>query len=203
MKAINLFNNWASSGKDDGMVINHTPSVNHMFSLIPNTILSKNFAFLDIGCGNGWVVRRISKINQCVLSVGIDGAKKMIEKAILKDKKSEYLQLDINDLKNYQKKFDIIFSMEVFYYLKNPQETMKYVFSHLLKKGGCFVIGIDHYLENTKSLAWKNDLNVDMCTYSISEWKKILKKTGFSNTNISQFGEKKDWKGTLILYGQK
>ncbi len=203
MKAIDLFNNWAMIGKDDGMVLNHTPSVDFMLNLIPNSILNKDFSFLDIGCGNGWVVRKISKINTCVFSAGLDGAEKMIQKAILKDKKSDYSKIDINRLENYDKRFDVVFSMEVFYYLQNPEKTIKHVFENLLNKDGFFIIGIDHYLENKPSLSWKNDLNVDMCTYSIQQWKSIFKKSGFKNVKTFQFGKKNDWQGTLILYGEK
>ena len=64
-------------------------------------------------------------------------------------------------------------------------------------------MGIDHYLENTESLKWPIDLNVHMLTYSILEWKQIFKNAGFSNINISQFGQKKDWSGTLVIYGEK
>ena len=39
--------------------------------------------FLDIGCGNGWLVNKVSKLKNCSKSVGVDGAKKMIEKAII------------------------------------------------------------------------------------------------------------------------
>ena len=203
MDSINLFNEWATLGKDEGMAINHSPSVEYMLSLIPHEILLNSFSFLDIGCGNGWVVHKMSQMNNCECSIGIDGAKNMIQKAILKDKKSKYLQLDINNLTNFHEKCDIVFSMEVFYYLINPETTLEYTFKYLLKQGGCCIIGVDHYSENTASLKWKNDLNVDMCTYSISEWKAILEKVGFDNIRISQFGRKKDWEGTLVLYGEK
>ena len=34
MKAIDLFNNWAIIGKDDGMILNHTPSVDFMLNFM-------------------------------------------------------------------------------------------------------------------------------------------------------------------------
>ena len=101
---------------------------------------------------------------------------------ILNDKKSisingnfesTYIKLDLNNLKSYNVKFDILFSMEVIYYLNNPYQTISYIFSHLLKSGGCCVIGLDHYFENSSSLSWPNKLDVVMSTYSISKWKKI------------------------------
>ena len=64
-KAIKTFNEWAYVGKDLGMEKNHLPSVSKMLDLIPNHILSKNFSFIDIGCGNGWVVRKIRSKENC------------------------------------------------------------------------------------------------------------------------------------------
>ena len=188
MKAINLFNHWVDLGKDEGMEVNHTPSVNHMLHLIPSNILDSQFSFLDIGCGNGWVVKKMSSFKNCIRSVGVDGAEKMIKKAILKDEKSEYLVLDINEIKHYHEDFDIIFSMEVFYYLKNPKKTIQYVFNNLLNKDGFFIMGIDHYLENKQSLIWPQDLRVHMHTYSISQWEGIMKAVGFTNVSSVQFG---------------
>ena len=203
MKAINLFNQWVELGKDDGMEVNHTPSVDYMFNLIPNHILKSNFTFLDIGCGNGWVVKKIASIKECVNAVGIDGSENMIQKAISKDIMSTYLQIDLNNLNIYTDRFDIVFSMEVFYYLQNPQKTINYIFNYLLKDNGCFVMGIDHYLENTESLKWPIDLNVHMWTYGILEWKQMFKNAGFSNIKVSKFGQKKKWLGTLVIYAEK
>ncbi len=203
MEAINLFNQWVETGKDDGMELNHTPSVNSMFNLIPSKILNSNFRFLDVGCGNGWVVKKTSSFKECTYAVGIDGAEKMILKAISNDKKSKYLTVDLNQLGDYKDNFDIIFSMEVFYYLNNPQTTINHIFNNLLNKNGCFIIGIDHYLENKPSLKWPIDLNVHMWTYSILQWKALFRSVGFKNIVVEQFGQKNDWSGTLVLYGEK
>ena len=82
-KNIQTFNNWALNDKDIIMQKNHTKSVNQMINIIKNNfdILNKPFNFLDIGCGNGWVVRQFSKMNYCNYSEGIDGSTNMIKKA--------------------------------------------------------------------------------------------------------------------------
>ena len=55
----------------------------------------------------------------------------MIEKAQSNDEHSEYLQLDLNNIQLFNDKFDIIFSMEVVYYLKNPQQLINHVFNEI------------------------------------------------------------------------
>ena len=202
MKAINLFNSWAQLGKDSGMELNHAKSVDYMISFIQSKF-SKKFKFLDIGCGNGWVVRKISNYPFCDESVGIDGANEMIKKALLNDSKSSYFCCELNDLGAFDQKFDIVFSMEVLYYLKCPQTTLNIIYNSILKKDGCFIMGIDHYKENTPSLNWPQELNVPMCTYSELEWKNMFLNAGFSSVSISRVGKKDDWAGTLVLYGEK
>ena len=201
-KAINTFNSWAQKDKDKGMEKNHSFAVNKMLELIPPKFLSSKFSFIDIGCGNGWVVRKVRSKENCVQSVGIDGADKMIKKAISLDKNSEYYNLDIEKM-SYRKTFDVVFSMEVFYYFKNPLKVLKYINNYIIKTGGCMLVGIDHYFENTPSLSWSDDLNLNLQTYKIEEWKALFKDSGFKNVKSFQFGKKDSWEGTLVIYCEK
>ena len=203
MDAINLFNQWVKLGKDEGMEINHKKSVNLMLDLIPSRIFNSNFDFIDIGCGNGWLVQKLANMPNCNLAVGVDGSKEMIQKAVSKDPRSQYIKLDLNDIDKLNEEFDVVFSMEVIYYLNNPLDLVSYIFSNLLRDKGCLILGLDHYLENHPSLSWSKDLNVPLCTYSISDWKQIILDAGFSDVSVYQFGAKDQWKGTLVLYAEK
>ena len=73
-----------------------------MLELIPSNKLSSDFSFIDIGCGNGWVVQKMNSNMNCIKSVGIDGAENMIKKA---DPNSEYSQYDIEKM-DYKHPFD-------------------------------------------------------------------------------------------------
>jgi 2-polyprenyl-3-methyl-5-hydroxy-6-metoxy-1,4-benzoquinol methylase len=66
-KATDVFGEWAENGKDIGMEEGHAISVEEMlnFSLDERALINKNFSFLDIGCGNGWVTRRVSTNSLC------------------------------------------------------------------------------------------------------------------------------------------
>ena len=92
------------------------------------------FTFLDIGCGNGWVVRKISQLPNCRKAIGIDKSKTMIKKA--REKKiSENEFYFITDLESwkYTGKFDVVFSMESLYYSVPMEPALKKVYK-LLKK---------------------------------------------------------------------
>jgi len=199
---IKTFNSWATENKDIGMEKNHAQSVEYMISKIPFHILKKKFSFLDLGCGNGWVVRKMNDLENCIKSVGMDGAENMINKASSLSPNLEYLKIDLDDL-NYGEKFDVIFSMEVLYYLKDPLITLTYIYNNMMQKDGFFIMGIDHYKENESSLSWPKDLNLVLKTLSIDDWIKIVSTAGFSQVNYKQVGAQKDWGGTLVINGKR
>ena len=88
-QATDVFGEWAVQGKDLGMEKGHAAAVQEMldFALVERERMNKKFSFLDLGCGNGWVVRKVSKDSFCSHAHGIDGAKQMIESAKLNGQK--------------------------------------------------------------------------------------------------------------------
>ena len=79
-KATDIFSEWASIGRDEGMQNNHWKAVKNMFQTLIKE-QSKPFSFIDAGCGNGWAVREMLKNPLCLNAVGVDGAIEMIERA--------------------------------------------------------------------------------------------------------------------------
>jgi SAM-dependent methyltransferase len=202
-KNINTFNLWAEDNRDEKMQKNHTDSVNKMIDIIKNETnkLNKPFKFLDLGCGNGWVVRKISQHNNCKYSIGIDGSRNMIKKA------KSYSIGDFEETTiesyHYKSKFDIIFTMETLYYLDDINQLFYTLYDTGLKNHGIFIMGIDHYKENIPSLNWGKDYNLKINTLSIDEWHDLFLSHGFRDIKIYQHGKNNDWQGTLILIGTK
>jgi SAM-dependent methyltransferase len=56
------FDDWAENGKAELMEREHGGNVLKFLNKIS---FNKPFSFLDVGCGNGWVVRYISNISTC------------------------------------------------------------------------------------------------------------------------------------------
>ena len=197
---IEVFSNWAISGKDDGMEKNHFKPVMKMIDLYPNR---NNFTCIDAGCGNGWLVRYISKLKGCKNVIGIDGSIDMIKKAKSLDNKNNYYCHDLISWIPTQK-VDVVFSMEVFYYFKNPNIIIKHICDNWLKRGGKLIMGIDHYFENEECHNWKDKIEVEtMELIKINEWLHFFKKCKFKNVKKYQFFPKKNWKGTLVIEGTK
>jgi len=69
------FDQWAQNGKAELMEIEHGENV---LKFLKTVAFKESFTFLDVGCGNGWVVRKIANEKKCKKSVGIDKSKKMI-----------------------------------------------------------------------------------------------------------------------------
>lgn len=199
--AINIFNDWAKSGRDKGMEKGHNISGSRIIQIVDGIIKNesdKKISILDIGCGNGWMLRKIKDIYTNAYCLGVDGSSQMVSNAVKNDKKNSYIVANLNKW-TPKKKFDIIISMEVLYYLDNPQNFIKNIYNTFLKNGGVFVFGIDHYKENKSSISWPQDLNVKMHTLATREWINIVSDAGLRDIRTEQFNQSKDWGGTFIV----
>ena len=108
---INVFGDWALSGRDVRMAQGHADSVNAMLDQVIKT--QKEFSFIDVGCGNGWVVRKMVNHLECKYAAGVDGSEHMIAKAQSIEEKGNYFCEDIRHWMP-EMTFDVIHSMEVF-----------------------------------------------------------------------------------------
>ena len=200
-----LFNNWAKNGRAEEMEEGHGTNVSKFLESVSFT---KPFSFLDIGCGNGWVVRKIANHPKCKKAMGIDKSKNMIKIAVSKltTKKEKYTCTNLESW-NYTGKFDVIFSMESLYYSVPMEPALNKVFK-MLKVGGLFYCGTDFYSDNHLTKRWKKIMNIPMDLRSKTEWKKMFNEAGFKTTT-KQIKDKKHrakWKrefGTLFVTGKK
>ena len=202
--ATEVFGQWLEEGKDIGMQNGHTISVQNMtdFALQERVDIGDNFSFLDLGCGNGWVVRQIAKHNLCNKAVGIDGAEQMIKAAISRGGDEEYFTADINSFHSL-KKYDLIHSMEVLYYLENPTDVINNIAKSWLNDGGRFIAGIDLYYENIDSHSWQEKVGTPMLMLKESEWIKVFHDAGFNNVKSWRANQNNNNAGTLVLTGKK
>ena len=197
--ATELFSEWADKGKDVGMAIAHEPAVNEMLEFIFQKY-KNSFTFLDAGCGNGWVVRKVKNMPQCKRATGLDGAVSMINNAKKFDPTGEYFCANLLDW-TPDVKFDIVYSMEVFYYSSDPEQIVRFIIKNWIKPGGSLVIGLDYYYENPKCHSWAKDLNLEMSLLHEHDWLEIFKKVGFKNTATWKANVHDDHPGTLVVYG--
>jgi len=204
-KTSKVFDSWAKTGRAEEMEGGHGVTVGKFLDSIS---FDKPFSFLDIGCGNGWVVRKIAQLSKCKKAVGIDKSKNMIKRAVAKkvSNKEEYCCTSLESWR-YTGKFDIIFSMESLYYSVPMEPTLTKVFK-MLKTGGLFYCGTDFYSDNHLTKRWTKVMKIPMDLRSKAEWKKMFKEAGFKTIakQVKDSKHRAKWKrefGTLFMIGEK
>ena len=199
------FDEWAINGKAESMEKGHGVNV---LKFLKKTSFDKPFSFLDVGCGNGWVIRYISNMSTCKKAVGIDKSEKMIIQSNkkIKNNKENFVCTDIETWK-YTGKFDYVFAMESIYYSDSIEKAIKKIFK-LVKPGGKFFCGTDFYTENKATIKWANIMKIQMHLHSKKEWKEFFKNAGFitQTKQIKDLKGNEKWKrefGTLFIIGTK
>jgi SAM-dependent methyltransferase len=199
------FDEWAQNGRAELMEKEHGKNVSRFLDKVH---FEKPFSFLDVGCGNGWVVRKISENPKCKKAIGIDKSKKMIVQAKKNKSNSKEIYIHTNlESWRYSGKFDYIFSMESLYYAESITIALKKIFQ-LLKPGGVFFCGTDFYTDNKATAKWSKMMNMKMHLHSKREWKKIFIEAGFETSakQVKDLKNRKKWKrefGTLFIIGKK
>ena len=198
-KVRKTFDKWAENGRAELMEEEHGKNVSKFLQTLS---FDKPFTFLDVGCGNGWVVRKIASKKNCKKIIGIDKSKKMIIQAKKKtvNNKEKFINTDIESW-DYKGKFDLIFSMESIYYADSIEKALKKIYK-ILKPGGMFFCGTDFYTDNKATARWANIMKIQMHLHSKKEWKDLFQNAGFNvkTKHIKDLKSKKNGKENLGLY---
>jgi len=148
-----------------------------------------NKKILDFGCGNGKFLHLYDLMDEFSEGYGIDLNEKLIKKAkeTNQNKKIKYFLSDENFFKNKQKFFDVIFSQEVIYTIKDLNLHAKIIFN-ALKKGGFYFATIGSHIQNPlwskRREILKEDfkngtINYYPYDYSLDEIANIFYNAGF------------------------
>lgn len=209
-KVRDLFDDWATRGRAEGMEKGHSKTA---APLLEGLRFEGGVRFLDLGCGNGWAARYAAEMG--ARSRGIDASPEMVKLAnALASKKrlpARFQTGDFADLPFDDGAFDVVWSMEAMYYAPDPDEVIREV-QRVLTPGGTFHMLIDYYTENEASHSWPEDTGVDMVLRSEDEWAQALQDAFFQDIQIAWLkASEKDagedtWKatqGTLYVSGRK
>ena len=182
-----LFNSWAAHGHDEKAEEEHSFAVRKVLSSLA---WKDADSYLDIGCGNGYTIRFVSKMAGKGRLVGLDFSEKMIEKAKELSKGTPNAAFVLDDFTGWDAqgaRFDKIFSMEAFYYFQDVASAVKKA-RRLLNEGGTFACVVDFYSENKASLEWPKPENcgVPMQEFSMAGWKEMFREAGFSRVEQYQ-----------------
>lgn len=140
--------------------------------------IPKDKSLLDIGCGKGYFLKKLCKINYFSSLTGVDISEVAIEQAkrICASYPSSF---DVQELPNITyngKQFDVVLALEVVYYFNYYQErktAIKNVFD-LVKDNGYALISISIY--DGWALLYNN--KKESCAYEL-EIQSLLQEIGF------------------------
>ena len=181
----------------------HWPAVQQVFSQLPDS--SGNY--LEIGVGNGYGISYLAghqfKEGQCV---GLDISPEMAALTRTRTAHLPNVHIESGDFLQWESPdhmaYDIIFSMEVFYYFPSIQAGLNKAVSHL-KPGGQLWLMVNYYEEHIESHTWPEELNTTMQLWNRDQYKKGFIQAGLSNVKQSCIKIKSGDTGTLLTTGIK
>lgn len=161
---------------------------------------------LDIGCGTGWTLRRLSKRAPHIVGVGIDVSSGMVQQAQtlstsegltnLTFKKMDW-ESDLDDLSG---PFDAILCISAFHYFAQPLRALIRMRS-IISDGGQLLI-VERALDGSiLTRAWNfahRHLVKDHVTFAASDHlSEMARQAGFGNVRILDRVNRMFWKNKL------
>lgn len=179
------FNRWAAAGRGDEMEEHHLPIVLPMLALLD---FAQSDRVLDIGCGSGWLCRRIATQVPEGKVVGIDVSDEMISRARrLSEAISnvEFAEGSVEKLPVESNFFEKIVSVESAYYWPDPARGVEELFRALAPGGSAWVL-INYYRDNLYCHQWGSILQVPTKLLSAEEWSELFRRAGLSSVATRQ-----------------
>jgi SAM-dependent methyltransferase len=174
------FNRWAEAGRGAGMEQDHLPIT---LPVLKKMRLATTDNVLDVGCGAGWLSRRLAKLAPEGRAVGVDISDEMIRHARRTSVNFDNLMFvtgDVTDIPWQSHFFSHAISVESSYYWPDPAAGVKDIF-RVLREGGSAWILINYYRDNPNCHQWGNLLTVSTHLLSAEEWAALFRSAGFKD----------------------
>lgn len=176
------FNRWAEAGRGDGMEQDHLPIT---LPVLAKMRFAPNDNVLDVGCGSGWLSRRLGKMVPEGRVVGMDISDEMIRIARRHSLDPHNLLFVVGEVAEIPWEpnfFTHAISVESAYYWPNPAGGVKEIF-RVLQPGGTAWILINYYRDNPHCHQWGALLAVQTHLLSADEWSELFRQAGFATVS--------------------
>ncbi len=204
-----VFDDWARDYHADGMEEHHWPRVRQAFERIAPHEAGR---YLEIGVGNGYGLRQMATRQfadgRCW---GLDLSPHMVDRALRKTVDLDNVEVVAADFLSWDPgpdlRFDLIFSMEVFYYFRDVQAGIDRA-AALLAPGGTLMVLVNHYAEHEASHAWPAQLDTPMTLWSAAQYRAAFERAGLAGVEQRFYREDpagappSDDPGTLATSGR-
>ncbi|MCH7679963.1 class I SAM-dependent methyltransferase [candidate division KSB1 bacterium] len=172
-----VFDDWGQNDGGSGMETEHWPRVSQVLS----KVASSNGNYLELGVGSGYALENMAMHafsgGHCY---GLDISDEMVKTCRKRLGHLENVTLEAGDFLHWQppaEHFDVIFSMEVFYYFEDLQAGLNKAFD-LLASGGELLVMVDFYRENSVTHDWPEKVGTPMTLWSKSDYVEGFTKAG-------------------------
>jgi SAM-dependent methyltransferase len=172
------FNRWAEAGRGEGMEQDHLPIT---LPVLEKMKIGAAENILDVGCGAGWLSRRLAKMAPEGRVVGMDISDQMIRVARRTSAEHENLLFVTGEAEEIPWEanfFHHAISVESAYYWPEPAAGIREMF-RVLRPGGAAWILINYYRNNPHCHQWGPLLAVKTRLLLAEEWKETFQEAGF------------------------
>jgi len=172
------FNRWAEAGRGEGMEQDHLPIT---LPVLEKMGLAATDNVLDVGCGSGWLARRLAKRVPEGRVVGMDVSDEMIRVARRTSLEFEnvlYATGEVGEIPWDANFFNHAISVESAYYWPEPAAGIREIF-RVLPPGGAAWILINYYRDNLHCHQWGPLLAVQTHLLLAEQWAEFLRAAGF------------------------
>ena len=176
------FNRWAKDGRGDEMEKHHLPIVEPTLALMD---LQPADRVLDLGCGSGWLVRRLAARVPDGSVVGIDVSDEMLRRAQLAGaglSNTQFLHGTAEEIPAPPNSFTKVLSVESAYYWHDAARGLREIF-RVLAPGGSAWILINYYRDNPYCHQWGALYEIPSHLLSAAEWQGLFRDVGFRNVH--------------------
>ena len=172
------FNRWAEEGRGEGMEEHHLPIVRPTLALMA---IEPTDCVLDLGCGTGWLARRIARRVPSGRVVGVDVSDEMVRRARAASAdfpNVRFLEGTRENIPEGGKPFTKVITVESAYYWHDPERGIREIF-RVLRSGGSAWILINYYRDNPYCHQWRAHFRVPTHLLFAAEWQGHFVAAGF------------------------
>jgi len=182
------FNRWAEAGRGEGMEQEHLPIT---LPVLEKMQLGAADNVLDVGCGAGWLSRRLAKLVPQGRVVGMDVSDEMIRHARRDSVHFENLMFVTGEVQGIPWEpnfFSHAISVESSYYWPDPAAGIREIF-RVLKPGGAAWILINYYRDNPHCHQWGELLAVKTHLLSGEDWSEFFRAADFGDVRHERIAD--------------
>jgi SAM-dependent methyltransferase len=182
------FNRWAEAGRGEGMEQDHLPIT---LPVLGKMRIAPADNVLDVGCGAGWLSRRLAELISEGRVVGMDISEEMIRRARRASVDFENLMFvtgEVAEIPWEPNFFSHAISVESAYYWPDPAAGIREIF-RVLKPGGSTWILINYYRDNPHCHQWGDLLAVKTHLLSAEQWSKFFRAAGFGKVQHERIAD--------------